>query len=130
MSSQESSDELRAAARRERLRLEAVGEIDSVADAQLSQKAPAFGDLLGRYIEVRWRYWDVGDDGKRKSVYIWCEGEVVEVADGTKKRTPQCKAPLLHPCLGVLCASGALLASALVSAAPLTPARACSQVAR
>ena len=81
-----------------------MGEIDSVADGQLLRKAPAFGDLLGRYIEVRWRYWDVGEDGKRKSVYIWCEGEVVEVADGrTTKKSAACKSPLPWGAVRIRC---------------------------
>jgi hypothetical protein len=30
----------------------------------------------------------------RHSQYIWCTGRVVEVADGIKKKSPQCKSPL------------------------------------
>ena len=48
----------------------------------------------------RWRYWEVDDEGayvldakgKKVPQHIWCECEVVEVADGvTTKRTPRCK---------------------------------------
>ena len=49
---------------------------------------------MGKKIELRWRYYTV-EGGKRKAVYIWCSGEVVEVADGkTTKRSAKCKSPL------------------------------------
>ena len=68
-----SSAELRAAAQREQTRLEAIGEID-MADCRQPVKAPAFDDsLVGKYVEIRWRYYYQDDDGKRKQVYIWCE---------------------------------------------------------
>ena len=57
--------------------------------------------ILHRWIEIRWRYWKVDDvtgrlvlDAKGKKIPqpIWCEGEVVEIADGeSTKRSPRCK---------------------------------------
>jgi hypothetical protein len=91
-----SDEELLAAAERERQRLEASGEIDSVHDAQ-PPIAPAFDSLVGKWIEVRWRYYVPCKKNKSgwRQEYIWCAGEVVEVADGkTTRRTPQCKSPL------------------------------------
>ena len=91
-----SEEELREAAQRERERLEAAGEIDAVADVQ-PPEAPTFDSLVGRWIEVRWRYkvpCAKNKSGYRQE-YIWCAGEVVEVADGkTTKRSPVCKSPL------------------------------------
>ena len=49
--------------------------------------------LVGRKIEVCWRYYvkDATKKSKRRSEYIWCQGEVVAVADGkTDKKSPQC----------------------------------------
>ncbi|EOD24921.1 hypothetical protein EMIHUDRAFT_367517 [Emiliania huxleyi CCMP1516] len=89
-------DELREAAEDERDRLEEAGEIDHVADAQ-PERPPDFASLLNVHLEVRWPY-RVPDKGKKrgyKTHYIWAEGEVVEIADGTTtKRTPQCKTVL------------------------------------
>ena len=88
-------EQLRAEAEREQERLQECGEIDRVGDGQ-PDDAPSFDSLVGKRIEVRWRYWvkDTSRKSKRRGVYIWCEGEVVGVADGQKKRTPQCKSPL------------------------------------
>lgn len=91
-----SADELRAAAERARARLEAAGQIDSVWEQQGvgTDAAPSFDTLEGKTIELRWRYYII-EDGKRKPVYIWCSGEVVEVADGkTTKKSNKCKSPL------------------------------------
>ena len=89
-------DELREAAEDERDRLEEAGEIDHVADAQ-PERPPDFASLLNVHLEVRWPY-RVPDQAKKrgyKTHYIWAEGEVVEIADGTTtKRTPQCKTVL------------------------------------
>ena len=62
-----SAEELREAARRERVRLEEAGEIDRVGDSlgKGADAAPAFDSLVGKTIEVRWRYWET-EDGKRK----------------------------------------------------------------
>uniref|UniRef100_A0A6T9KI44 Uncharacterized protein n=1 Tax=Haptolina ericina TaxID=156174 RepID=A0A6T9KI44_9EUKA len=91
-----SHEELLAAAQRERERLEAAGEIDAVSDVQ-PPEAPLFDSLVGKWIGVRWRYkvpCATNKSGFRQE-YIWCTGEVVEVADGkSTKRTPGCKSPL------------------------------------
>ena len=88
-----SDAELRVAAERERARLEASGEIDHVGDRQPTH-APSFESLVGKMLEVRWRYYTV-ENGQRKQVYIWCSGEVVEVADGkSTKKSARCKSPL------------------------------------
>ena len=64
-----SADELRAAAQRARARLEAAGEIDRVWEQQGvgADAAPAFDSLLGKTIEVRWRYYTT-ENGERKQV--------------------------------------------------------------
>lgn len=44
---------------------------------------------MGKKLEVRWRYTNT-DTGE--PVYIWAEGEVVQVADGEKdKKSARCK---------------------------------------
>ena len=91
-----SEDEMFAAAQREFERLEAAGEIDGVADAQ-PKTAPSFETLLGREIELRWRYWvkDPTKKSGRRSEYIWCAGTIVKVADGrTTKSSKKAKSPL------------------------------------
>ena len=48
-------------------------------------QAPAFDqDLVGKWIEVRWRYTDK-DTGEY--IYIWSPGKVVRVADGLTARS-------------------------------------------
>ena len=94
-----SEDEHRERAERERERLEAAGQIDRVEDGQpaLPKDWRAWETLQGRQIEVRWRYWvkDLTKKSKRRSEYIWCQGEVVAIADGkTDRKTPKTKAPL------------------------------------
>ena len=82
-------DELRRLAERERERLEEAGEISIVSDAQ-PEKPPAFNTLLGKEIEIRWRYWERCDPStdprgrSKKQVFIWCAGLVTEIADGRK----------------------------------------------
>lgn len=86
--------ELRARAEKERERLEAIGELDSVSDGQ-PRKAPAFDTLVGKLLDIRWRYWTRTEDNKRKGVNMWCVGEVIEVADGkTTKRSKKCQSTL------------------------------------
>ena len=83
-----SSDELRTLAERELERLEEAGEVSIASDAQ--GKVPAFNTLLGKEIEIRWRYWETCDPAtdpkgrSRKQVFIWCAGTVTEIADGRK----------------------------------------------
>ena len=50
--------------------------------------------LIGRKLELRWRYWrpaKQGEKGKKKQVFIWCEGIVIEVADGSIKKSKRSK---------------------------------------
>lgn len=85
-----SPEEMLEAAERERERLEEAGEIDRVGD-QMPKEAPAFDALVGKELELRWRYWSK-EGTKRKQVFIWCTGVVVEVADGkTTKAKPKAK---------------------------------------
>lgn len=62
-----------------RKELEAAGDIDWVCDRQkypVGKGPPLDSSLVGKRLEVRWRYvhQDTG-----KPVYMWCEGEVVQV---------------------------------------------------
>ena len=86
-----SPEELLVLAEAKREELEAAGEIDAVGDSQ-PEKAPALDDsIIGAQLEVCWRYWRspteeeraAGEKRKRIAVPIWCEGEVVLVANGT-----------------------------------------------
>jgi hypothetical protein len=89
-------DELRAKAKLERTRLEAAGEICAIGDEQ-PKNAPSFSSLLGRQLEIRWRYYvkDASRKSGRRSEYIWCTGTVVEVADGkVTKKSSRCSSPL------------------------------------
>ena len=50
--------------------------------------------LVGRKLEIHWRYWrpaKPGEKGKRKQVFIWCEGTVAQVADGTIRKSKRSK---------------------------------------
>ena len=62
------------------------GELDRTADI-MPEKAPPCNDaLVGKELEIRWRYWRPTKDGERgnkKAVDIWCVGTVVRVANGT-----------------------------------------------
>ena len=60
--SQPSAEELRTAAKRERARLEAAGEIDRVWEAQGigADAAPSFDSLVAKTLELRWKYYDQG----------------------------------------------------------------------
>ena len=62
-----SPEELRAAAERERVRLEEAGEIDRVGDSLGvgAAAAPKLNTLVGKTIEIRWRYW--AKDGNKKT---------------------------------------------------------------
>ena len=64
-----SAEELREAAEKERARLERMGEIDRVGDrlGVGADAAPKFDSLVGKTIEVRWRYW-TQEGNKRKQV--------------------------------------------------------------
>ena len=91
-------DELLARAEKERARLETIGELDCTADVMPKEAPPCDDSLIGKELEIRWRYWRPtreGERGKRKAVNIWCVGEVVQIANGTTdKQSPRCKGPL------------------------------------
>lgn len=75
-----SADELLHAAIRRRKELEEAGEIDWVSDRQPypTGKGPTpDAQLLGRTLEVRWRYYH---KVTHEPIYIWCEGKVVQVS--------------------------------------------------
>lgn len=62
-----------------RKELEERGEIDWVSDRQpypTGQGPTPDKRLLGKKLEVRWRYFDEG-----RPIYIWCEGDVVQVRE-------------------------------------------------
>ena len=89
------AEELLERAQRERTRLEAVGELDTVGDLQPERPPPCDNSLVGTMLEIRWRYWALDTDPttkrKKMAVDIWCEGEVVQVANGsTDTEGPRC----------------------------------------
>ena len=53
--------------------------------------------LIGKELEIRWRYWrpaKPGERGKKKAADMWCVGTVVQIAnDATDKESPRCKIP-------------------------------------
>jgi hypothetical protein len=60
--------------------LEVRGEIDWVEDRQPPKgTVPLDNSLVGTMVEVRWRY---RHKVTGKPIYIWCTGEVLQVADG------------------------------------------------
>lgn len=66
-----SSEQLLAAAERKRAELEANGELDTVGDRQPKDPPPLDESLVGRKIEIHWRYWreaTAGERGKKKQV--------------------------------------------------------------
>ena len=83
----------------ERQRLVDAGELDEVADMQEDDAPPCDDSLVGSWLEIRWRYWDKvtdpKDKRKKKAVDIWCQGEVIGIANGTtdkeKSDKPRCK---------------------------------------
>ncbi|KAL1511680.1 hypothetical protein AB1Y20_004970 [Prymnesium parvum] len=87
-----SQADLLAAAQKRRGELEAAGEIDWVSDRQpyaVGQGPTPDNNLIGKKLEVRWRYRMI-ETGE--PTYMWCEGEVVKVADGEKdKMSARCK---------------------------------------
>eukprot|EP00966_Prymnesium_polylepis_P304308 7030983-Prymnesium_polylepis.2 len=96
-----SEEEMRERAEQAQERLEEAGETSTVDDRQPDGPAPSFDSLVGRMIEVRWGYWVKEPKNKsgRRRQYIWCEGEVVEVADGkTTKKTQRCEEVLPVGC--------------------------------
>ena len=94
-------DELLALAEKQRIELEATGQIDRVA-ARQPEKPPERNrkSIIGVWLEICWRYWREptaeerakGEKRKKIGVKIWCEGEVVAIANGTSdKSAPQSK---------------------------------------
>ena len=86
-----SPEELLALAEAKEEELVTAGEIDVVGDVQ-PEKPPKLNDsIIGTEVEVCWRYWRdptaeevaKGEKRKRIGVPIWCEGEIVLVANGT-----------------------------------------------
>lgn len=68
-----------AAAEKRRRELELRGEIDWVCDRQpypTGQGPVPDKKLVGKTLEVRWRYWHRTTG---QPVYMWCEGEVMQV---------------------------------------------------
>ena len=98
-----SAAELLEKAQQRRRELEEAGEIDCVGDLQRKgvEGAPPFDDsLVGKWLEIRWTYWRkvteeekaAGEKRSRIGVPIWCEGEVVQIANGTTdKESARCK---------------------------------------
>lgn len=123
-----SREQMLEAAEKERRRLEACGELDTVGDRQPSTPPPLTQELVGRKLEIHWRYWRralPGEKGKKKQVqsiceavrvllvqykyintahvppivpcaqvFIWCEGTVEEVSDGTIRKSKRSKEAL------------------------------------
>ena len=58
---------------------------------------PCDASLIGKHLEIRWRYWRAaveGERGKRKAVDIWADGTVVQVAnDAADEKSPRFKIP-------------------------------------
>jgi hypothetical protein len=92
-----SPEELLKLAEQRREELEVAGEIDRLGDV-MDELPPLINDsIVGTHLEVCWRYWrkptaaEIAKGEKRKKigVPIWCEGEIVLVANGTTtKETP------------------------------------------
>lgn len=108
---------------KEAQRLEDCSQLDIVGDRQPKHPPPLDDSLVGRQIEIRWRYWrpaQEGERGNKKQVlvpcmpcipfglsrdptshaslcvqqFIWCEGTVVEVSDGTIRKSKRSKESL------------------------------------
>ena len=87
--------ELLKRAEDERERLEHIGELDRTGDVMPKKAPPCDDSLVGKELEIRWRYWraaEEGERGKKKAADIWCVGTVVQIANGTTdKASPRCK---------------------------------------
>eukprot|EP00966_Prymnesium_polylepis_P017894 412611-Prymnesium_polylepis.1 len=96
-----SREQLEAMAQKEMQRRREAGITDDV-EMQQPLEAPAFDQqLVGKRIEVLWRYWEEKPDGSRVAHYIWSPGTVKRVADGlTGMRSA--KARSILPAGGVL----------------------------
>ena len=89
-----SPEELLELANRRRAELEATGEIDRVADDQPAEPPARDNSFVGSWLEICWlgallahthHTEEIAKGDKRKKIQekIWCEGEVVLVANGT-----------------------------------------------
>lgn len=68
-----SAEQLLAAAQKKRAELQVQGELDTVGDIQPPQPPPLNQDLVGRKLEINWRYWRVaqpGERGKKKQALL------------------------------------------------------------
>ena len=87
-----SAEELRAKALQERQRRVEAGIADGVEMAQPHDPPPFDQALVGKRIEVLWKYFN--KDTKQPQL-IWASGRVARIADGvTTKRTPRCQSIL------------------------------------
>eukprot|EP00966_Prymnesium_polylepis_P090278 2090845-Prymnesium_polylepis.1 len=85
------AEELLERAEQQRIALEEAGEIDRLADVMPPLPPPIDDAIIGTMLEVCWRYWRVptaeeiakGEKRKKIGVKIWCEGEIVLIANGT-----------------------------------------------
>ena len=87
-----SAEELRVKAEAERQRRVEAGIADGVQMTQ-QHDAPVFDSgLVGKRLEVLWKYFETTADGERKAHLIWATGRVARVADGlTDKRSSRAK---------------------------------------
>lgn len=78
------SDQVLQKAMQRRKELELAGEIDWVCDRQLyptGKGPPIDQSFVGEKLEIRWRY---HHQETGEPVYIWCEGEVMQVCSTLK----------------------------------------------
>eukprot|EP00966_Prymnesium_polylepis_P336088 7391413-Prymnesium_polylepis.1 len=90
-----SREQLESKAQAEMQRRVEAGIADGV-ELRQPEHAPAFDQrLVGKRIEVLWRYWETEADGSRVPHYIWCTGRVVRIADGlTDQRSAKARSIL------------------------------------
>ena len=80
---------LKAAAEEERTRREAAGIGDRVQNRQPVQPPPFNNTLVGRRLEVRYKYDIVDPETKEptgETAFLWCSCEVLRVSDGTARK--------------------------------------------
>lgn len=101
-----SADEALAMAQQRRSELEAAGEIDWLCDRQpfnTGQGPPPDKTLVGKTLEVRWRY---RHKETGEPVYMWCEGQVIQVPCESILHAPSFCQPVFYCRHGVLWAGG------------------------
>ena len=90
-----SAEELLLLAQTKRAQLVEAGVIDSVSNTQPAKPPACDSSLVGAKLEINWRHWVVDKvTGRRSAVLMWCQGEVVLVANGTtdkEKETASCR---------------------------------------